>query len=113
MRLEELRDFGVQMKTEHQISPHQEDKARAKERPFLPILLARLRKSGYPNSQITRPSMPTGDEYLKRSLVQISYPSPRRQPPLITPTPPSTVVSTRTMGIVQKNVWHSKIKLKN
>jgi len=39
MRLEELRDFGGSAKAEHQVVPHQQDKARMREKPsFLPPL---------------------------------------------------------------------------
>jgi len=81
MRLEELRDFGGQMKIEPQTPSYhsQPDKTRIREKPPLPPI--RPREARLPRFAITRPSIPVGGECSRRLSAQTScLPQERPRP---------------------------------
>jgi len=63
IRLEELRDFGGQMKAEHQIFPTSRTRPEQKKDPSFPRHQHNQGRSGYPSLRVTHPLMPTGGGY--------------------------------------------------
>lgn len=113
MHLEELRDFGGQLKAEHSGSQYRPDKERAsfqdrtKERvPFLPPPPVQpketrlLRFANYTPLNTNR-----GEFSKKHSALTLYLPSGKQQP-LGMPISPSTVVFTKIKVTPQRNVWH-------
>jgi len=78
MRLEELRDFGGPMKAEHQVIPHQQDRARMRERPSFPSPLTRSREVRLSKFMTYTPFNANRGWILEEALSTDILPVPRR-----------------------------------
>jgi len=108
MRLEELRDFGGQMKIEPQ-TPHyhsQPDKTRVREKPSFPPPPVRSREARLPRFANYTSLNTSQGRVLEEALSADLMPTPRKVATPGMPTHQNIVVSTRITGIPQKNVWH-------
>jgi len=78
MLLEELRDFEGSTKVEHQVIPHQQDKARMREKPSFPPPLSRPREIRLPKFTTYTPLNANRGRILEEALRTDILPIPRR-----------------------------------